>query len=213
MKSQICLVILSSCLLLAGLPASAQTTYSNGPINGDFDGWTINNGFVVSDTFTVSQGTTRLNAVVFGGWVMPGDVIESAEVSITSQEFGGTTYFDQQVNFTQSDCGGNSYGFNVCDETGTFNGPTLGNGTYWFNLSNAVVNTGDPTYWDENSGQGCNSPGCPSQASENQIGSIPSESFTILGSSEGSSVPEPGSFFLVAGALCSGLGLMRRKSR
>jgi len=75
----------------------------------------------------VSQGISRINGLVFGGWVFPGDVIESVEVSITSSEFGGTTYFDQQVNFTGSNCGGNSYGYNVCDETGGFNGPTLGN--------------------------------------------------------------------------------------
>ena len=49
----------------------------------------------------------------------------------------------------------------------------LNAGTYWVNLQNAVVNTGDPVYWDENSG--------PSLASESSVGTIPSESFTILG--------------------------------
>ena len=43
------------------------------------------------------------------------------------------------------------------------------------NLQNAVVNTGDPVYWDENSG--------PSLASESSVGTIPSESFTILSES------------------------------
>src|SRR5208337_1964384 len=137
MKSSACWVILGVCLLLTGSPASAQTIYNNGPINGGFDAWTINYGFAVSDTFTVSQGSSQINGLVFGGWVMPGDIIESVEVSITSREFGGTTYFDQQVPFTASNCGGNDYGYNVCDETGIFNGPTLGNGTYWINLSNA----------------------------------------------------------------------------
>ena len=49
------------------------------------------------------------------------------------------------------------------------------------NLSNAVVNTGDPVYWDENSG--------PSLASENSVGTIPSESFTVLGSTTTSTQP------------------------
>jgi hypothetical protein len=216
MKSRGCLVVVGmGLLLLASVFSSGQTIYDNGPIFGEADAWTINEGFAVSDTFTVSQGTSQINGVVFGAWVFPGDVVESVEISITSQEFGGTTYFDQQVSFTQSDCMTNHYGFNLCDETGSFNGPTLGNGTYWLNLSNAVANTGDPVYWDENSGMGCTSPGCPSQASENSVGTIPSESFTVLGSSTsgGGSVPEPGSLFLFAGALLSGAGMMWRKVR
>src|SRR5207245_6577277 len=56
----------------------------------------------------------------------------------------------------------------------SFDGPTLNAGTYWINLQNASVNSGDPIYWDENSG--------PSSASENSIGTIPSESFTVFGS-------------------------------
>ena len=104
----------------------------------------------------------------------PGDTLGSVEVSITSSENGGTSYFDQIVNFNQSGCTGNEYGYNVCTETASFTGPTLNNGTYWVNLQNASVPNGDPVYWDENSG--------PSQASQNDVGTIPSESFTILGS-------------------------------
>ncbi len=216
MKSQGRRVILGlGLLLLTSLLASGQTIYDNGPIFGEADAWTINEGFVVSDTFTVSQGTSHINGLVFGAWLFPGDVLESVEVSITSQEFGGTTYSDQQVSFTQSNCETNHYGFNLCDETGNFSGPTLGNGTYWVNLSNAIVNNGDPVYWDENSGMGCTSPGCPSQASDNSVGSIPSESFTVLGGSTsgGGSVPEPGSLFLFAGALLSAAGMMWRRVR
>jgi hypothetical protein len=195
------------------ITASAQVLYNNGPIKSDVDAWTINEGFVVSDSFTISTGISRVNGLVFGSWIFPGDVIESVEVSITSAEFGGTTYFDQQVSFTASNCGGDEYGYNVCDETGSFNGPTLGNGTYWINLQNAIVNNGDPVYWDENSGDGCTSPGCPSQASENSVDRIPSESFTVLGSPT-STVPEPGSFVLFAsGVLAIGEILRRRPSR
>ena len=193
----------------------AQTIYNNGHAGDDTDGWTINEGFVVSDTFTVSQGTSHVTGFVFNAWLFPGDVLEFAEVSITSQEFGGTTYFDQQVGFVQSNCNVNSYGFNVCAETSTFNGPTLSNGTYWVNLQNAIVNTGDPVYWDENSGAGCNSPGCPSQASENTVGSIPSESFTVLGSATttGGSIPEPQSLLLFASGVLGVAGMLQRKLR
>lgn len=213
LPSRLLPIVVSIAILLA-LPASAQVLYDNGPINGERDAWTINMGFVVSDTFTLSQGASNLTGLVFGAWVFPGDIIESVEVSITSLEFGGTTYFDQQVSFTASNCFTNHYGYNLCDESGTFSGPTLGNGTYWLNLSNAMVNTGDPVYWDENSGEGCSSPGCPSQASENVNGSIPSEAFTILGTATGSgSVPEPGSLLLLAGGIFGGVGLLRRKLR
>lgn len=197
---------------LTALAASGQTIYDNGPINGSFDAWTINNGFVVSDTFTVSQGASQINGIAFGGWLYPGDVLESVEVAITSSEFGGTTYFDQSVNFTASGCYSNQYGLNVCEETGTFNGPTLGNSTYWLNLSNAIVNNGDPIYWDENSGTGCNSPGCPSSASESSVGTIPSEAFTVLGSPTGTgSVPEPGSLALVGCGLFAIVETLRRR--
>jgi len=200
-------------------PASAQVVYNDGPINGTVDAWTINDGLIVADSFTVSGGTSTLSGLSFGAWLFPGDVLQSVDVWITSSALGGTTYFNQQINFTQSGCSGNQYGFNVCTETGSFNGPTLPNGTYWLNLANAVVNTGDPVYWDENSGVGCNSPGCPSEATCNTCivkgnpppQNLPPESFTIYGEPV-SSVPEPSSILLLSsGAL--GLFAARRKRR
>jgi PEP-CTERM motif len=197
------------------LPASAQQIlYENGPINGTTDAWTINFGFIVSDTFTISTGNSTVSGMSFGAWLFPGDILESVQVFITSEEFGGTSYFNQQVNFTASNCSGNQFGFNVCTETGTFtNGPNLANGTYWVNLGNAVVNDGDPVYWDENSGIGCHSPGCPSEPSQNETGSIPAEAFSILGtpSSGSGSVPEPGSLVLFAGGILTAVGIVRRK--
>src|SRR5512144_2358948 len=173
---------------MAALPAIADTIYSNGPINGTTDAWTINFGFIVSDTFTVGGGGATVNGLAFGAWLFPGDVLQSAEVSITDSEFGGNTFFDGVVNFTQSGCVGNQYGFNVCTETGSFTDTNLAGGTYWLNLQNASVNTGDPIYWDENSG--------PSQASENSVGTIPSEAFSFLGCCGPPTVPEPGSIIL-----------------
>jgi len=201
-------------LSLTALPASAQILYEDGPINGETDAWTINFGFVVSDTFTISTGNSTVTGMSFGAWLFPGDVLESVEVSFTSEEFGGHTYFDQVANFTASNCFMNGFGFNVCEETGMFvNGPTLPNGTYWMNLTNAVVNDGDPVYWDENSGIGCHSPGCPSEPSQNSGGTIAAESFSILGTSSGSgTVPEPASLFLFASGVVAAAGALRRKS-
>src|SRR5271157_485802 len=164
-----------------GWPFDSGPIYENGPINGTTDGWTLNNGFVVSNTFTAPGGGNGPSGLTFGAWTFPGDVLQTVEITITSSEFGGTVYSDQVLSFTQSGCSGNQYGYNVCTETsGNFTGPNLAAGTYWLNLQNAVVNTGDPVYWDENSGIGCGSQGCPSEASMNAVGTIPSEAFIIL---------------------------------
>ena len=194
-------------------PASAQTLYDNGPINGFTDGWTINLGFVVSDSFTISSGTSTITGLSFGAWITPGDVVESAGVLITSEPMGGTILFDQQVNIAQSGCFQNQYNYDVCTETASFNGPTLSNGTYWLNLENATTVEGNPVYWDENDGVGCQSQGCPSQACEgNCEESIPSESFSVLGTSTGtSSVPEPESLVLFASGFFAVCGILRRK--
>jgi hypothetical protein len=195
-------------LCLAVVPAVAQTDiYDNGEINGTIDAWTINFGFIVSDSFTV-DAPANVRGLSFGAWLTPGDILESAEVSITSSEFGGTSFFDGVVNFTQSGCVGNQIGFNICTETGNFAGPSLNAGTYWLNLQNAVVNTGDPIYWDENSG--------PSQASENTLGTVPSESFTILGGSgvgntDATSTPEPSSIMLFGSGILGLASVLRRK--
>ncbi len=200
-------------LTLVTIPAMAQTVYSNGAINGNTDAWTINFGFIVSDTFNVTNNNTTITGGSFGMWLFSGDTLSSAEVSITSGENSGTSYFDQTLNFTQGACTVNQYGYNVCQENTTFNGPTLNAGSYWLNLQNTSIPNGDPAYWDENSG--------PSKASENSVGSIPSEAFTVLGSSTTTtssttsstttSVPEPSSIMLFGSGILGLASLVRRK--
>jgi len=195
-------------LCLVTLPAVGQVDlYDDGPTNGTEDALTINFGFIVSNTFTLSN-SAQVNGLEFAAWLFPGDVLQSLEVSMTSDEFGGTTYFDQVVNVTQSGCIVNQFGFDVCNESGMFGGPILNAGTYWLNLQNAVVNTGDPVYWDENSG--------PSQSSENTVGTITAESFTLLGSNgttttTSSTTPEPGTLMLFGSGALGLLEVLRRK--
>jgi hypothetical protein len=199
------LLVLAICLFCAAIPSMAQNDiYDNGPTNGSIDGWSINAGFITSDSFTISSSAT-VNGLNFAAWLFPGDILESAEVSITSRELGGTTYFDQTVNFTQSGCAINQNGFNVCTEAGAFSGPSLNGGTYWLNLQNAVTSLGLPVYWDENDG--------PSLASNNSVGTLPSESFTLLGTgSSTGSTPEPTSIVLFGSGFLGVCGLLRRRS-
>jgi hypothetical protein len=145
-----------------------------------------------------------VNGLTFAAWLFPGDVLQTAEVDITSSEFGGTTYFDQIVNFTAGACFSNG-GFNVCNETGTFSGVNMNAGTYWLNLGSAVVPSGDPVYWDQNSG--------PSIASENTLGTLTSESFTILGASGSptGTTPEPSTLILFGSGIFGATVWLRRK--
>ncbi len=193
------------CLVLGTIPAIAQNDlYDNGPSDGQDFAWTIGFGYVVSDAFTLNSNST-VNGLSFTAWVDPDNILQTAEVSITSSEFGGTTYFDQTVSFTQSSCVGNQFGYNVCTESGALGtNLNLAAGTYWLNLQNADTNIPDEfAYWDQNGG--------PSLASENSEGTIPSESFTILGSSETStgSTPEPASILLFGSGIFGLVGILR----
>ena len=192
---------------LVTIPAVAQVDlYDDGPTDGTTDAWTFNFGFTPSDSFTLAN-PGHVSGVLFAAWLTPGDVLESVHVYITSSEFGGTTYFDQVVSTTQSGCVLNQYSYDVCLETATFDGPSLNAGMYWMSLQDGVVNTGDPVYWDENRG--------PSWASETSLGSIPSESFTLLGSTGSTTTtgttPEPGGLMLFGSGLLGVMGILRRK--
>ena len=172
-----------------------NTAYTNGRINGNVDGWTINQGFVVSDTFRLT-GAPTVTGFEFGAWLFPGDRLSSVQWSITSEPLGGgTVYGSGTANVTGTFLFTNAYNFNVENITATGLNVALNAGTYWLNLQNAVVapHGGDPAYWDENKGGqlpgggGCGGDngmggGCPSMAMQNNPReNIPSESFSIMG--------------------------------
>jgi len=193
------------CLALAAIPAWAN--YENGPINGTTDGWTINFGYIVSDTF-VDSGT--VSGFAFGVWLFPGDTLTSVDWSITSDENSGTVYGSgtaSGANLTDKFISSNQYGYNIDLITVTGLSVGLEGGTYWLNLQNASVASGDPVYWDENSGAGCQSNGCPSNASESALGTIPSEAFTVTTGT----VPEPSSVMLFGSGILGLAGLLRRR--
>jgi hypothetical protein len=197
------------CLVLTVTPASGTILYNNGPAGPDIDAWTINNGYIVSDTFTLISSST-VNGFDFAAWEFPGDTVLTVDWSITSQENGGTMYGGGTASVTQQFISVNAYGYWEYEVSATGLNVGLSTGTYWLNLQNAVTSQGNPVYWDENSGMGCHSQGCPSQASESAVGTIPSESFDITGTS-GGTTPEPSSIILFGSGILGIVGRLRQK--
>lgn len=209
------------CLVLM-LPASAQVLYDDGPINGTIDAWTINFGYVVGDTFTLSANST-VGGFNFGIWEFPGDTLSSVDWSITPYFDYGTPYGSGTAsgqNLADQFISTNQYGYNIDRITVTGLNVNLASGpTYWLNLQNAKVPSGDPVYWDENDGVGCKGDdghggGCPSEADWTgciSAGSLcPPESFDITGTS-GGTTPEPSSIVLFGSGTLGLAGILRRK--
>jgi hypothetical protein len=166
------------CLMLAVAPAMADSTlYENGPLNGTTDAWTINFGFAVSNSFQLSNASgVQINSLDIWVWnANSDDLLSTVDAQFGSVSFGGTVHTFQQdgIHFG----GTNQYGYDLEEYHFDFAGIPW-NGPGFITLSNACTNSGcsvsNPIYWDENSGVGCTSPGCPSTAYEKTIGSIPS---------------------------------------
>jgi len=205
------------CLALAAIPAWAQVLYDNGPINGTTDAWTINFGFLIADSFALLNNST-VGGFNIGTWEFVGDRLISLDWAIESEPNGGTLYGSGTArgsNLTDRFISVNQYGYDIDEITVTGLNVSLKSGTqYWLTLQNAVVPSGNPVYWDENSGAGCGGDdghggGCPSMASSGGVGSDPSEAFTIDGT--GGTTPEPGSFLLMASGVLAVTGVLRRK--
>jgi hypothetical protein len=168
--------------------ALAGIVYDNGPINGTVDGWTINFGYQVSDSFTVASAVNLASAQI-SLWLVPKDVPATVDWSIGTSPFGsdissGTATLNNTFLYN------NTYGYDLYNSTLALSGAVSPSTTYYFTLQNATVSNGDAVYWDENGG--------PSSASKNSVGTINSEAFTLY-----SAVPEPKSY-----ATLSGLGLL-----
>ena len=208
-------------LLLAVISASAQGAgilYDNGtsPCQGGCtDAWTINNGHVVSDSIFVTT-SSKVTGFEIWTWEFPGDKVLRIGWSITSSPFGGTIY-GSGTALVRSDVllGVNEYGYDIDKVTVTGLNVDVPAGTSWINLQNAVTEMHNPVYWDENSGNDCHSPGCPSSASDNQVGTIPSETFDVQGThrpgtDDQSTNPEPSSSTLWGPALLGLAATLRR---
>jgi hypothetical protein len=196
---------------ILAMPAMADSIlYNNGaPCPGQCtDAWPISTPFSVTDNFTLI-GNATLTGVDFAVWVYPSETPQSVDWAIGNSAFGSNIGVGSASNLGVTVIGLNEYGFNLDEVSFFLPAIQLGAGTYWLTLMDASVGNGDPVYWDENSGSDCSSPGCPSQAFSNEVGSIPSESFDIRGNYNGST-PEPGSAILFASGVFALAGVARR---
>ena len=213
-------ILFAASLAVLGMPASAQTLYSNGPINGQVDSWTINYGYGVANSFFLS-GTFTLAGVEFGGWTEPGDTITGVDWSIVT----GTPFTSQTTLFSVTDVAvsdkllyNNDVGYDVGLDSFSLGDISLGPGTYYLELQNAVVTGGDPGFWDMNNG--------PSTAYDSAWGltSNPSgpcgydfpggtcsDSFQIYSLNGPTTVPEASTLALLGIGLLAFLPLWRRR--
>ena len=224
----IALVVLALSSVVLTLPANAVnigTLYSNGPASPtDNFAWAINFGHTVSNSFTLS-GASTVTGFSFGVWVFPGDVPLTIDWSITSAEFGGTTFGSGTASVSASFlwtngtnpalCGGGSC--DVDEVTVATSNVNLASGVYWLNLDNAVTAQGNPMMWEQNNGVGCSPTDpptwCTSLASENTVGAIGSEDPDIYGYTNSSEAPEPGSLTLLGSGVLTLASLLRRRLR
>lgn len=206
------------CVVLGAIPALAQQDlYDNGPINGTTDAWTINFGFELADSFTLSSNS-MVGGFSFGVWEYAGDTLTSVGWEIDSEPLGGTRYGSGTAsgsNLTDRFLSVNQYGYDIDNITVTgLNVALMSEKTYWLGLENAMVPSGDPVYWDENSGIGCGGDdghggGCPSIASPGGVGTDPSEAFTVDG--PGGTTPEPSNILMFGPGVLGLAGLLWRK--
>jgi len=195
------------CLLLAVAPAMADTLYDNGVYNGTADAWTINFGFSVSDSFTTAAGASIEDLHITYWDASSSDLLTTVDMAIGSSSFGGTP--QTLTGVTNQFISVNQFGYNLYYAWYSFgNIPWSGDG--FVTLSNACSTSGcsvsNPIYWDENSGG--------STAYENTLGSIPSEAFTLTGTtgtSSGGTTPEPSSIMLFGSGILGLAGILRRR--
>lgn len=215
-------------LLIGGVgpvKAGPMTLYDNGPINGAIDAWTINFGFQVSNSFTLSQ-SSQVTGVQFGAWLIPGDAVSAVGWTISTGPTGdGVGDTNQPTGVIASGTAAttdslflpsNSFGDQL-DEINFLLNVSLAPGTYYLSLQNAVVSNGDIGFWDQNNG--------PSTAYENTIGLLNgnngldppggSESFQIYGTAFPAvqTVPEPASLAIFGLMSAGGAVYFGRRSK
>ena len=201
MKAAVKTVYALALLVIAVAPASADILYSNGPINGTITADLIDFGQSINDSFVLSSAST-VTGVDFGAWTNPGDSVTSVQWSIGTTP-GGNTYSGTAATIDSFVTIG--YGFYAVEKD-TFSIPSvsLGVGTYYLTLENAVTAVSGNAFWDVNDG--------PSSAYIDGLSPINSESFDVQGTT-GTVTPEPGYWALLSVAIIGLICLKRLRVR
>ena len=205
-------------LLILTIPAAAAPLlFDNYPINGTIAGWTINEGFEVSDSFTLLSNST-VNGVNFGVYLYPGDTVTEVDWWIGTTEFDNSLGSGTATVTAGSPIPGLGGGYDVDSATFSIPDLNLAAGTYYLTLQNAVSSEGMAVGWDIN-----NAPGI--DAWESEIGEVSApgvcsaytgvdgtcaSSFQILGSPQ-AGVPEPSTWALFGAGILAA-GWLRRKT-
>lgn len=203
MKATMHTVYALTLLAIAVVPASADL-YSNSPINGAAGAYEICCGQLISDSFVLS-GASTVTGVDFGAWTGAGDSVTSVQWSI------GATPGDNSLGggvATTSDTYFSAIGSYTVDSDSFSTGNiSLGAGTYYLTLANAVTAQNGLTYWDINNG--------PSLAFFSDGGGYfslsDSEAFGIQGTN-GTVTPEPGYWALLSVAIVGLIWVKRRRA-
>src|ERR1035441_6510561 len=99
------------CLVLAVAPAMAGTIYSNGPYNGNVDGWTINFGYSVSNSVTTTQAWSVDDLHLVYWDANSADVLTTVDMALGTTSFGGTPV--TLTGAVNTLLGTNQYGYEI----------------------------------------------------------------------------------------------------
>jgi hypothetical protein len=196
-------------ICMAAQPAAANVLYDNGAPNAATDAFTINWGWAVSDSFTLTKSST-LTGVNLWVWNFPGDTTTSVDWGITpnANDFPDTA--TASVTST-SYIASNSWGYAINELNFALPNVHLGAGTYYLALQNAVVTNGDAVYWDQNNGLSDawqnNGSGQLNPSNPNFGTPAGSQAFQVLGA-----VPEPATWAMTLAGF-GVLGAAARTSR
>ena len=215
-------------LALAGPASAGVVLYDNTTSldNYNVDAWNIStgSGFSVADNFTLSSGA-NVTSVNFWEWVAPNDPLTSVDWAILDNSVPTDPIGSGSVLFSGTASGGgltdtfvedNSFSYQIDEISFSTGSLSLGAGTYWLLLQNAVNTNG--VFWDQSDG--------PSVAYQNTLGALAqgvgncggisgaggpscSESFQIVG--DNTATPEPGSLMLFGSGILAVVGVLRRR--
>jgi hypothetical protein len=207
MRKHIAILAFAACGCL-GIPAQADTVlYSDGPINGTINAELINAGKETSDSFTLTSGSTLTGVQDIGLWTVAGDAPVTVVWDIGTVPFGstdGTGTATLTNNSTSIPGSGDGGVFTVWSSSFSLPSITLGSGTYYLTLEQGVTANSMNLGWDINNG--------PSSASHTGSGSVPAESFEIVGNVV-AAVPEPRMNVVLSALLVGLLALARLRRR